>query len=75
MLDPVRSSSTTAISGAGPPAMTEPTWYPRPAPLGAQMGPEGFRDQNRLGPVLHVVGYQGEHGRQDDQPSAGGVYA
>jgi hypothetical protein len=32
VLDPVDSRIFVAINGAGPPAITEASWYPSPAP-------------------------------------------
>jgi hypothetical protein len=33
VLEPVELRIAAAMSGAGPPAITEASWYPRPAPL------------------------------------------
>src|SRR6185312_2796833 len=50
VLEPVELRIAAAMSGAGPPAMTEASWYPSPAPLYRTFGPKDSAISAACGP-------------------------
>ena len=72
VLEWVLARMAAAISGAGPPAITEALVSDARAAV-AQVGPEALGDERCLGTVLHVVEDQGQHDGQEHEPGGLGI--